>query len=328
MIKNKYKQHRKKNMTTNKTRLNTDIRKKIGSLILSHFENEKTTERENFISAKEDIITAYDRAFKTATKVVNRAYPKDDVATLQSFKKKYGSACDVVAKDSCFYFANTEMQTTENDRDNAEHFDFKLDANMSGRFDSMDFGIAYYRDELKAVGINPEITIQNKAQDNRTNPYWTQEVDKIKNFLGYRNEDGLYQEWKNKFSLDVIGTSYCRSRTIPCSSSEFNEMKLFKNARQSFVNTHYTWAEHIFKDMRDINNALKDYKYVKDAIDLCGALGLNVNENELQRTVGVSLTIYQPENLANLIKSRRVKQDNKAVIAQFKKARQSAVALN
>ena len=313
-------------MSTNKTRLNTDIRKKIGSLILSHFENEKTTERENFISAKEDIITAYDRAFKTATKVVNRAYPKDDVATLQSFKKKYGSACDVVAKDSCFYFANTEMQTTENDRDNAEHFDFKLDANMSGRFDSMDFGIAYYRDELKAVGINPEITIQNKAQDNRTNPYWTQEVDKIKNFLGYRNEDGLYQEWKNKFSLDVIGTSYCRSRTIPCSSSEFNEMKLFKNARQSFVNTHYTWAEHIFKDMRDINNALKDYKYVKDAIDLCGALGLNVNENELQRTVGVSLTIYQPENLANLIKSRRVKQDNKAVIAQFKKARQSAVA--
>jgi len=315
-------------MTTNKTRLNTDIRKKIGSLILSHFENEKTTERENFISAKEDITTAYDRAFKTATKVVNRAYPKDDVATLQSFKKKYGSACDVVAKDSCFYFANTEMQTTENDRDNAEHFDFKLDANMTGRFDSMDFGIAYYRDELKAVGLNPEITIQNKAQDNRTNPYWTQEVDKIKNFLGYRNEDGLYQEWKNKFSLDVIGTSYCRSRTIPCSSNEFNEMKVFKNARQSFVNTHYTWAESIFKDMRDINNALKDYKYVKDAIDLCGALGLNVNENELQRTVGVSLTIYQPENLANLIKSRRVKQDNKAVIAQFKKARQSAVALN
>ena len=315
-------------MSTNKTRLNTDIRKKIGSLILSHFENEKTTELENFVSAKEDITTAYDRAFKIATAIVNRAYPKDDVATLQSFKKKYGSACDVVAKDSCFYFANTEMQTTENDRDNAEHFDFKLDANMSGRFDSMDFGIAYYRDELKAVGINPEITIQNKAQDNRTNPYWTQEVDKIKNFLGYRNEDGLYQEWKNKFSLDVIGTSYCRSRTIPCSSSEFNEMKLFKNARQSFVNTHYTWAEHIFKDMRDINNALKDYKYVKDAIDLCGALGLNVNENELQRTVGVSLTIYQPENLANLIKSRRVKQDNKAVIAQFKKARQSAVALN
>jgi hypothetical protein len=316
-------------MTTNKTRLNTDIRKKIGGLILSHFENEKTTERENFISAKEDITTAYNTAFKIASNVVSRAYPKDDVATLQKFKTKYGRACDVVAKDSCFYFADTtvETDTLANDN-NSEHFDFKLDANMSGRFDSMDFGIAYFRDELKSAGINPEITIQNKAQDNRSNPFWTQETDKIKKFLGYQNEDGIYQDWKDKYSLDVIGTSYCRSRTIACTAKEFEQMRAFKNAKQSFVQSHYAWAEMIHKDMRDINNALKDYKYVKDAIDLCGALGLNVNENELQRTAGVSLTIYQPENLASLIKSRRTKQDNKAVIAQFKKARQSAVALN
>jgi len=317
-------------MTTNKTRLNTDLRKKIGGLILSHFENEKTTELENFKSAKEDIDVAYDRAFKTATRIVQRAYPTSDVATLQTFKKKYGSACDVVAKDSCFYFANIEMKKVDDsDDDVAEHFNFKLDASMSGRFDDMDFGIAYYRDELKQNGINPEITIQNKAQENRSNPYWTQEVDKIKKFLGtYQDESGIAKDWKDKFSLDVIGTSYCRSRTIPCFNSEFKEMKLFKNARQSFVNTHYIWAENIFRDMRDINNALKDYKYVQDAINLCDKLGLNVNENELQKTVGVSLTIYQPENLANLIKSRRVKQDNSSVIAQFKKARQAQVALN
>ena len=312
-----------------KARLNTDIRKKIGGLILSHFENEKTTELENFVSAKEDIDVAYSRAYKLATTIVQRAYPTSDVATLQTFKKKYGNACDVVAKDSCFYFANTEMKKVDDDDDDvAEHFNFKLDASMSGRFDDIDFGIAYYRDELKQSGINPEINIQQKAQDNRSNPHWTQETDKIKKFLGYQNGDGIYQSWKDKFSLDVIGTSYCRSRTIPCFNSEFNEMKVFKLARESFVNAHYTWAESIFRDMRDINNALKDYKYVKDAIDLCGALGLDVNENELQRTVGVSLTIYQPENLANLIKSRRVKQDNSSVIAQFKKARQAQVALN
>jgi len=314
-------------MTQSKLRLNTDIRKKIGSLILSHFENEKTPALENYKTAKEDITTAYNTAFKIASNVVGRAYPKNDVATLQSFKKKYGNACDVVAKDSCFYFANTEMPL-ENERENNEHFDFKLDANMSGRFDSMDFGIAYYRDELKGAGINPEITIQNKTQDNRSNPHWTQETDKIKKFLGYQNEDGIYAQWKDKYSLDVIGTSYCRSRTIPCSANEFDQMRAFKNARQVFVQSHYTWAEAIQKDMRDITLGLKDYKYVSDAIDLCGALGLDINENELQRTAGVSLTIYQPENLASLIKSRRAKQDNKSVIAQFKKARQSAVAVN
>ena len=313
-------------MTQSKLRLNTDIRKKIGGLILSHFENEKTTELENFISAKEDITTAYNTAFKIASNVVGRAYPKDDVATLQTFKKKYGSACDVVAKDSCFYFANTEIETTENETKNNEHFSFNLDANMSGRFNDIDFGIAYFRDELKSAGLNPEINIQQ--QDNNRNPHLTQELDKIKKFLGFNDESGIYAQWKDKYSLDVIGTSYCRSRTIPCSANEFEQMKAFKNARQVFVQSHYTWAEAIQKDMRDITLALKDYKYVKDAIDLCGALGLDINENELQRTAGVSLTIYQPENLASLIKSRRTKQDNKAVIAQFKKARQSAVALN
>ena len=311
---------------TNKTRLNADIRKKIGGMILSHFENEKTTELENFKSAKEDITTAYNTAFKIASNVVGRAYPKDDVATLQTFKKKYGSACDVVAKDSCFYFANVIGTNSEAGDSNSEHFNFNLDASMSGRFSDTDFGIAYFREELKSAGLNPEINIQH--QDNRSNPHHTQELDKIKKFLGYSNEDGIYDQWKSKYSLDVIGTSYCRSRTIPCTAKEFEQMRAFKNARQVFVQSHWTWAEAIQKDMRDITNALKDYKYVKDAIDLCGALGLDINENELQRTAGVSLTIYQPENLASLIKSRRTKQDNKAVIAQFRKARQSQVAVN
>jgi len=313
---------------TNKTRLNADIRKKISNLVLSHFENEDRIERENFKSAKGDVIVAYDRAFKIATNIVERAYPKDDVATLQAFKNKYGRACDVVAKDSCFYFANTEM-AVENERDNNEHFNFKLDASLSGRFSDIDFGIAYYRNQLKDSGLNPEINITQKFDDKSCNPYWTQEIDKIKKFLGFNSDDsGIFAQWNNKYSLDVIGTSYCRSRTIPCTQDEFNQMKMFKLARESFVQSHYAWAEAIHKDMRDITNALKDYKYVKDAIDLCGALGLDINENELQRTAGVSLTIYQPENLASLIKSRRAKQDNKAVIAQFKKARQSAVAVN
>ncbi len=315
---------------TSKTRLNADIRKKIGGMILSHFENEKTTEYENFVSAKEDIDTAYASAFKLATSIVQKAYPKDDVATLQAFKKKYGRACDVVAKDSCFYFANVIGTDSEAGDSNSEHFSFKLDASLSGRFNDYDFGIAYYRNQLKDSGLNPEINITQRFDDKSSNPYWTQEIDKIKKFIGFNYDDdkSIKSQWDNKYSLDVIGTSYCRSRTIPCTQDEFNQMQMFKLARENFVQSHYAWAEAIHKDMRDITNALKDYKYVKDAIDLCGALGLDINENELQRTAGVSLTIYQPENLASLIKSRRAKQDNKAVIAQFRKARQSAVAVN
>jgi hypothetical protein len=192
----------------------------------------------------------------------------------------------------------------------------------------VDFGLAYFRDELKGAGLNPEINIQQ--QEKQSSPYLTQELDKCKKFLGMYQGDtsGISEQWKNKYSLDVIGTSYCRSRTIPCSANEFEQMRAFKNARQVFVQSHYTWAENIHKDMQQITNGLKDYKYLSDAIELAGRLGLNVSENELQRTVGVSLTIYQPENLANLILSRRVKQDNKAVIARFKKSRQAQASVN
>jgi len=311
-------------MQTSKLRLNTEIRKKIGNLILSHFENEKTPELEAYKSAKEDITVAYDRAFKLATNIVQRAYPKDDVAILKSLKKKYGSACDVVAKDSCFYFARPTV--VDEEKDVSEHFSFKLNADFTGRYDNEDFAVAYFRDELKSAGLNPEINIQH--QHNQSNPHHSQEIDKIKKFFGFNDENSIAGNWNSKYALDVIGTSYCRSRTIPCMDREFEQMKAFKNAREVFVKSHYNWAEAIQKDMKDITLALKDYKYVKDAIDLCGALDLDINENELQRTAGVSLTIYQPENLASLIKSRRAKQDNKSVIAQFKKARQSAVAVN
>ncbi len=67
-----------------------------------------------------------------------------------------------MAKDSCFHFANTEIETTESETNN-EHFSFNLDANMSGRFSDMDFGIAYFRDELKSAGLNPETNARNQG---------------------------------------------------------------------------------------------------------------------------------------------------------------------
>jgi hypothetical protein len=250
-------------MTQNKTRLNTDIRKKIGGLILSHFENEKTPELENFISAKEDITTAYNSAFKIAQSIVGRTYPKDDVATLQKFKTKYGRACDVVWLRTVVFILPIQKLETENleTDNNSEHFDFKLDANMNGRFSQSDFALAYFRNEIKSAGLNPEINIQH--QENRSNPHHTQELDKIKKFLGFNDETGITEQWKNKYALDVIGTSYCRSRTIPCTAKEFEQMRAFKNARQSFVQSHFTWAEAIQKDMRDITLALKIINMLK-----------------------------------------------------------------
>jgi hypothetical protein len=316
-------------MQTSKLRLNVDTRKKIANLIQNHFENEMTPELENFKSAKEDCIVAHDRAFKVATKVIHKTYPQDDVKILQAFKNKYGSACDVVAKDSCFYFANTEIKKNENQNSDeySKHFDFKLNGDLSGRdYDGIDFALAYFRDDLKNAGLNPEINIINK--DKSTNPHYSQEIEKCKNFLGWKDETGIFAEWKNKYALDVIGTSYCRSRTIACNNNEYEQMNVFLESKTNLAHTHFAWFSNIKKDMIDITSALREYKYMNDAIELAKKLNVQVNENQLRENVGVSLTIYQPENLANLILSRRVKQDNKAIIAKFKKARQASVAVN
>ena len=53
---------------------------------------------------------------------------------LRTFKKKYGSPCDVVAKDKCFYFAhNEDVNEDEGDtKETKSHFDFGLFGNLNG----------------------------------------------------------------------------------------------------------------------------------------------------------------------------------------------------
>ena len=77
--------------------------------------------------------TQYKSAFGLASEIVERAYPKEDVATLRHYKKKYGDAVDVVAKDKCFYFAHNEAVDSDGDTEETKsHFDFGLYGNLNG----------------------------------------------------------------------------------------------------------------------------------------------------------------------------------------------------
>ena len=115
-------------------RMNTELRNKLFNKIKHTFENEDTQERNLFLEAREDVDRQYTMASELAKKVVERAYPVDDVATLRTFKKKYGSPCDVVAKDKCFYFAHNEGVDDEGEpTETKSHFDFGLFGNHNDR---------------------------------------------------------------------------------------------------------------------------------------------------------------------------------------------------
>src|SRR5210317_2014765 len=201
-----------------KIRMNTELRNKLFNKIKHVFENENTQEREDYLQAREEVNRQYEHAHKLAVDVVERAYPKEDVAVLRTFKKKYGSPCDVVAKDKCFYFAHNEGVDDEGEKtETKSHFDFGLFGNLNGSEYSSDegkkFAVAYYREELKAKDCNPDIYAQQS--ENKDNPHKTKHVDACMKALGhsggYHNDDnaiGMEKEFNAPYFLDVIGTSY------------------------------------------------------------------------------------------------------------------------
>ena len=294
--------------------MNTEYRNKLFNKIKDVFEKEETQEQQAFLQARE-VFNAYQRdTFNVARKVVERSYPTEDVATLRKFKKKYGDPCDVVAKDKCFYFSHNEDVDDEGkEQETKSHFDFGLFGNLNGNEyggseNAEHFAHAYYREELKDKGLNPDIYAQQNGKDQ--NPHKTKHVEANNKFLGkgsYDDHIGLTKNYNNQFELDVIGTSHCRSRAIACTKDEYNIFLAWRSAKAKVVSTHQTWIDSIIKQTDQLKIGLKAYRYLSDGIELAKELGIELDEAELIRTNSTGLTIYNPSNLASMIKGMKNK---------------------
>jgi len=319
-----------------KIRMNTELRNKLFNKIKNVFENEDTQEREAFLQARESVDHHYKYASELAKLVVERAYPPEDVAVLRTFKKKYGSPCDVVAKDKWFYFAHSEDKDEDGDiKETKSHFDFGLFGNLNGSEYSGDegreFAVAYFREDLKAMDCNPDIFAQQS--ENKDNPHKTKHVDACMKALGYNgssysssnnNDTGMTKTFNDQYYLDVIGTSYCRSRAIACTKDEYQQFEAWRIAKGNLVSKHKTWIDSITKQCDQLKIGLKAYRYLSEGIELATELGIQVDEAELIRTNSTGLTIYNPSNLASMIKGLKNKhQSREAKILARKKYEES-----
>ena len=293
--------------------MNTEYRNKLFNRIKDVFEKEETQEQQSFLQARENFENKQTTTFELARQVVERSYPTEDVNTLRVFKKKYGDPCDVVAKDKCFYFAYTDKDADGEDKQTSQHFDFGLFGNLNGNEygggdDTEHFAHAYYREELKANGCNPDIIAQQHGKD--SNPHKTKHVDANNRYLGkggrYNNDAiGMTEKFDKQFELDVIGTSHCRSRAIACTQNEYEIFCEWLEAKARVVTTHQTWIASIGKQTDQLKIGLKAYRYLHEGIELATELGIELDEAELVRTNSTGLTIYNPTNLANLIKGMK-----------------------
>ena len=320
-MQNKINNQERGNMT--RVRMNTELRNKLFNKIKDVFENESTQEKEAYLQARESVDHHYKYASELAKLVVERAYPPEDVSVLRQFKKKYGQPCDVVAKDKCFYFAHNEGVDDEGQpTETKSHFDFGLFGNLNGSEYSDEegkkFAVAYFREELKAKDCNPDIYAQQN--ENKDNPHKTKHVEECMKALGYshnssynrsENNIGITKEFDNPYYLDVIGTSYCRSRAIACTKDEYTEFENFRIAKGNLVSKHQTWIDTIQKQCDQLKIGLKAYRYLSEGIELATELGIQVDEAELIRTNSTGLTIYNPSNLASMIKGMKNKHQSR-----------------
>jgi hypothetical protein len=309
-----------------KIRMNTEFRNKILNRYVESAEQEITQEKDAYNSAREKVDELYPKAFEQAIKVVERAYPQEDVATCKMLKGKYGQPLDVVAKDKCFYFSyakevgeeeNENESYSDEDRNVSEHFDFGLFGSC-GTSEYNDetgkqFAYAYKREELKEKECNADILAQQNGKED--NPHKTKHIEANDKALGYSryssynsdndNSVGITREFDSQFYLDIIGTSHCRSRTIACTKEEFQVFKMLKLAKANVITCHQKWIDSIEKQKQAMKTGLKAYRYLSEGVELMKELGIEIDEAELVRCNSTGLTIYNPQNLASMIKGMK-----------------------
>ena len=309
-----------------KIRMNTEFRNKILNRYVESAENENTQEREAYLQAREKVDELYPQAFELAKQVVSRSYPQEDVDTCKSLKQKYGSPLDVVAKDKCFYFSyakevgeeeNENESYSDEDRNVSEHFDFGLYGSVGGSSYSDEtgkqFAYAYCREGLKAQDCNPDILAQQNGKDD--NPHKTKHIEANDKALGYSryssynsdndNSVGTTRAFDSQYYLDIIGTSHCRSRTIACTKQEFMVFQFLKQAKGNLITCHQKWIDSIEKQKQAMKTGLKAYRYLSEGVELMKELGIELDEAELVRCNSTGLTIYNPQNLASMIKGMK-----------------------
>jgi hypothetical protein len=301
-------------------RLNQEYRNKIANRMRVHLEQEDTIEKQNYDNLKGQQIDINDNAWKMAEKIVRRHYTPSDVEKAQYLQNKFENV-DTIAKDSCFHF---HYLGTKEDRDYdnnpitkeatiESHFDFRLngsldvDNNSSYSRSDNEYGYALFRDELKAQdNCNPDILIEQEGKDH--NPHRTKYTDANNKYLG-DDDKGYGKEWNEKYQLDLIGRSYCRDRSIACTKDQYMFLIDWKKQKEQFVMAHHKWIKSILDQMKEIKVGLKGYKYLDEAIELCNELGLAITDAEIVRTNSTGLTIYNPKNLADRVKSMKNKRE-------------------
>ena len=304
-------------MQTKKITLNAEKRKVIADQFQSFYEDKV---KDKLVQAKEQYDLMREKAKEKINQVVRYHQPQEDVDTIRRMISKYSRSGGELYEDNCFYVQRPIIKVDD------EGKEYEANDEVHVRFDmGRNFARAYYRDELKSKGLNPDFKLSIDNDYSKRNPKYYADESAVNTYLGFNNssnEDQSIQKpvhtWENEFKLWVVGSSYCHSRQFKVDENTLNFFKMYVASADNVIKEHQQLYSYVEGKMKNVRLGLKSYKTFDKAKELADKVGVVLNETMMNESSSLALSIYSPENLASLLEDKE-KQDNADIIAQFKR---------
>ena len=303
-------------MTTKKITLNAEKRKVIADQFQSFYEDKV---KDKLVQAKEQYDLMREKAKEKINQVVRYHQPQEDVDTIRRMIQKYSSSGGDLYHDNCFYVQRPIIKVDDEGRE------YQANDEVHVRFDmGKNFARAYYRDELKSKGLNPDFKLSIDNDYSKRNPKYYNDESAVNHYLGFSNSSNEDKsiikpvaKWEEDFKLWVIGTSYCHSRQFKVDENTLNFFKMYVASADNVIKEHQQMYSYVEGKMKTLRLGLKSYRHYDQAKALADKVGVVLNETMMNESSSMALSIYSPENLASLLEDKEVlTREQKIMIAR------------
>jgi len=299
-----------------KITLNAEKRKVIADQFQSFYEDKV---KDKLVQAKEQYDIMREKAKIAIDKVVRFHQPQEDIDTIRRMTQKYNRAGGELFEDNCFYLQRPITKVDDEGKEYQAEDEIHVRFNM-GR----NFARAYYRDEMRAKGLNPDFQLSINDDYSKRNPKYYNDESAVNTYLGFSNSSNEDKsitkpvaKWEEDFKLWVIGTSYCHSRQFKVDENTMNFFKMYVASADNVIKEHQEMYSYVEGKMKTLRLGLKSYRTFDQAKALADKVGVVLNESMMNESSSMALSIYSPENLASLLEDKEVlTRDQKIAIAR------------
>jgi hypothetical protein len=306
-----------------KITLNAEKRKVIADQFQSFYEDKV---KDKLVQAKEQYDLMREKAKEKIEQVVRYHQPQEDVDTIRRMRAKYNSSGGELYEDNCFYVERPITKVDDEGREYESKDEVHVRFNMGRKF-----ARAYYRDELKAKGLNPDYNLSIDNDYSKRNPKYYNDESAVNTYLGFSNSSNEDKsitkpvaKWESDFKLWTIGSSYCHSRQFKVDENTLNFFKMYISSADNVIKEHEQMYSYVEGKMKTLRLGLKSYRTFDQAKKLADKVGVVLNETMMNESSSLALSIYSPENLASLLEDKEVlTREQKIAIARQQMAQQS-----